>query len=82
MKVLSWNVNGLELKIKEILLKKIILSLHLDIILLLETKTSVINLSWFRSIRGYILAGWDFVQANGSKDGLLSGWNEFVWCMS
>ncbi|XP_077237416.1 uncharacterized protein LOC143879116 [Tasmannia lanceolata] len=79
MKILSWNVNGLNHQEKRIHVKELVRQFKPDLICLQETKMEVINR---RIVQGLGVQGvWDFsfVGSSGASGGILVTWNENVW---
>jgi len=79
MKIISWNVRGLEVPSKRHAIQLNLTPHHVDILLLQESKLLDPSPSQIREIGGPYLTGWAHSNSIGSKGGLITLWNESVW---
>ncbi|XP_077252632.1 uncharacterized protein LOC143892044 [Tasmannia lanceolata] len=79
MKIVSWNVNGLNQQDKRIQVKELVKKIKPDLICLQETKMESVNRGDLRGLG--VRAEWEFscVGFNGASGGILVAWNENVW---
>lgn len=88
MKVMSWNVRGLNKSHKQLALKNYVLEHKIDVLLLQETKMKKAN---FDNIAKYLWLGatYSYSDADGASGGLVVLWNPlrfngselfYYWC--
>lgn len=75
MKVLSWNVRGLGVAMKRVLVKRFVLSHKPAVLSLQETKCEEPVESLVRSIWGIGNLGWEGKASNGASSGLWTIWD-------
>jgi len=71
VRLLSWNVRGLNDREKRVLLKNVLREWNCDLICLQETKLEKVELSDIRSIWGIQQVGFSVLKATGSAGGVL-----------
>lgn len=71
MKIISWNVRGLGCQIKWASVKKVIRQSRADIVLLQETKLSVVSDIIVKEVWGYSSARWMCCESVGASRGIL-----------
>ena len=76
IKVLSWNVRGLNEKDKRLAVRQTVLLEKPDVICFQETKMSVMNNSVIQQACGRRLKDSEYKGADGTKGGILFAWNE------
>jgi exonuclease III len=63
LKILSWNVRGLNNPWKREVVKNLLRDWKGDVVCLQETKLTTVNLSIIRSIWGNMYVGWEVLNA-------------------
>ena len=75
VRMLSWNVRGLNDINKRAMLKNVLREWHCDLICLQETKLEDVNFNVVRSIWGNHHVGFSVLKARGAAGGVLVLWN-------
>ena len=75
VRLLSWNVRGLNLNVKRAMLRSVLREWNCDLVCLQETKLETIELSDVRSIWGIRSVGFAVLRATGAPGGILVLWN-------
>nr|CAD1835969.1 unnamed protein product [Ananas comosus var. bracteatus] len=76
---LSWNVRGLNNRAKCCIVRSFIRSSKVSVVCLQETKLSSISLDKFQSFCGFYLQEFRTLDATGTRGGLLTAWNNFLF---
>ena len=76
MKIISWNIRGLNAKIKKSALKKIIARHDPHFIFIQETKVESFNPKIIKTIWNVENVGWLYTPSVGNSGGILSMWKE------
>lgn len=76
MKILTWNVRGLESARKICIIKEALRVAKADIVMLQETKLEVVDNKWVRSIWGIRNKEWSFLPSIGALGGHIIIWKE------
>jgi len=75
VRLLSWNVRGLNDIVKRALLRSVLREWNCDLVCLQETKLETIELADVRSVWGIQSAGFAMLRATGTAGGILVLWN-------
>lgn len=75
IKILNWNVRGLNGKDKRLAVRQSILLEKSDVVCLQETKLNVINNTLVSQICGGRFKEFVYLEADGTKGGILLAWN-------
>jgi exonuclease III len=78
LKILSWNVRGLNEEEKRMRMKGLIREWMEDIVYLQETKLQFINREVLRSLWGCTHVDWCFLESRGASRGILIMWDRSV----
>ena len=78
LKILSWNVRGLNAVDKRVAVKSIIKKSRADVVCLQETKMEVLGDEVVREVWGSRFIEWVSLPARGSAGGILLGWDKRV----
>ena len=78
LKILSWNVRGLNNPRKQEVVKNMLRNWKGDVVCLQETKLATVDLVTIRSIWGNMYVGWEVLNAVNSAGGILLMWNKRV----
>lgn len=76
MKIISWNRRGLLNKSKQLALKRLLKSTNPVVVSIQEMKQEVIDSSLIKALWSSKDIVWDFVEAVGRSEGILTMWNE------
>lgn len=76
---LSWNVRGLNDRVKCSVVRSFIKSSKASVVCLQETKLSSTSLDKFNSFCGYHLREFRTVDAIGTRGGILTAWNPYLF---
>ena len=75
LKILTWNVRGLNDPDKRLHIKNLLKDWHANIICLQETKMELITTRIVRSLWRYKHVDWMFLGSNGASGGILLMWD-------
>jgi hypothetical protein len=78
LKILSWNVRGINELDKRLRIKGLIRDWKVDLVCLMETKMEVITREVVRSLWGCQHVDWCFMGASGASGGILIMWDRRV----
>ena len=78
VKILSWNVWGMNELDKRLQIKSVLKGWKADIICLQETKLRLISNRIVRSLWGGQFVDWVFLRSNGASGGILLMWDSRV----
>jgi hypothetical protein len=78
LKILSWNVRGINELDKRLHIKRLIRDCKVDLVCLIETKMEVISREVVRSLWGCRHVDWCFMGASGASGGILIMWDRRV----
>jgi hypothetical protein len=78
LRLLSWNVRGLNNPQKRESIKYWLRSWKCDVVCLQETKLDQVDLQMVRSLWGSPFVEWEFLPASGSAGGVLMLWDNRV----
>ena len=78
IKILSWNVRGLNDSNKRKLIKALISSQKVDLVCLQETKMTEMSLGVVRSLGGGRFLEWEVLNARGAVGGVVVFWDSRV----
>ncbi|KAK1312236.1 hypothetical protein QJS10_CPA07g00623 [Acorus calamus] len=81
LKILIWNVRGLNDRGKQATVKEFIVINKVSIVCLQETKMEVMTQGDIRAISGGKFEGYIFKPSLGASGGILIGWNDRLWKM-
>ena len=76
LKILSWNVRGLNNPRKREVVKNLLRDWKGDVVCLQEIKLAAANLSIIRSIWGNMYVGWEVLNAVNSAGGIILMWDK------
>lgn len=79
MKVLSWNIRGLNEEGKRSTIKSLIQKWKVDILCLQETKIQGCNSRLIQQLWGNKWADWVELTANGTRGGIIVIWDKRKW---
>jgi exonuclease III len=75
LKILSWNVKGINELNKRLRIKGLIRDWKVDLVCLMETKMKVITRAVVRSLWGCQHVDWCYMGASGASGGILIMWD-------
>ena len=78
LKIISWNVRGLNDPDKRLQIKNLIKSWKVDVICLQETKLEVMSRSLVKSLWGCHYVDWVYLGSVGTAEGILVMWDKRV----
>jgi exonuclease III len=78
LRIISWNVRGLNCKIKRSQIKNALKLWKGEVICLQETKLENISRSVVRSLWSNRFADWKFLESEGASGGVLIMWDKRV----
>lgn len=78
LKILSWNVRGINELDKRLRIKGLIREWKVDLVCLMETKMEVITSEVFRSLWGCHHVDWCYMGASGASSRILIMWDRRV----
>ena len=76
MRIINWNIRGLNDLNKCDKVKKILKDFNIDIALFQESKIENPNFRFFRRLGGFYIRHWVSLPAIGTSGGLLIGWRD------
>lgn len=79
VKILSWNVRGLNESKKRGIIKSLLMKWKADIVCLQETKIEEWSQQLVGSLWGNRWASWADLQANGTRGGVIILWDRRLW---
>jgi exonuclease III len=78
LKILSWNVRGLNLVEKRMKIKSLLREWKVDVVCFQETKVQVVTRELVQSLWGCAQVDWCYLGAQGASGGILIMWDRRV----
>jgi len=79
LKILSWNVRGVNESSKRSTIKSLIQKWKVDVLCLQETKVENWSTTWIQQIWGNRWADWATLEASGTRGGIIIIWDKRQW---